>query len=46
MATYFPMSRKSMAGIYGFGEVKLERYAADFIQLIQEYNRSKANRGG
>jgi ATP-dependent DNA helicase RecQ len=37
MASYFPQSRASLAQIYGLGDVKLKRYGADFLALIQTY---------
>lgn len=37
MATYFPQSRDSLAKMTGVGEVKLEKYAADFLPIIQAY---------
>jgi hypothetical protein len=39
MATYFPQSRDSLAKMTGVGEVKLEKYAADFLPIIQAYCR-------
>lgn len=37
MAAYFPQSRESLAKLTGVGEVKLEKYAADFLPLIRAY---------
>ncbi len=37
MAAYFPQSRESLAKLTGVGEVKLEKYAADFLPLIRAF---------
>lgn len=37
MAAYFPQSRESLAKLTGVGEVKLEKYADDFLPLIRAY---------
>ncbi len=42
MSTSFPLSLDSLAKIYGFGEVKLQRYGRVFLNIIQDYSRSQA----
>lgn len=37
MATYFPLSAQSLSTINGVGAVKLERYGAIFLEMIQAY---------
>lgn len=37
MATYFPMSRESMAKIHGVGAAKLEHYGDAFMEPIRAY---------
>ena len=37
MATYFPHSPQSMRTLHGIGEVKVERYANDFLPLIEQF---------
>ena len=37
MAIYFPQSRQSFAAIYGVGEAKLQKYAGEFLPIIQSY---------
>jgi ATP-dependent DNA helicase RecQ len=39
MATYMPHSRQSFATMYGVGEAKLQKYAAEFLPIIQTYCR-------
>ncbi len=43
MATRFPMSVDGLKDIYGFGEVKLEKFGAAFVQVIQQYGRRKVS---
>jgi ATP-dependent DNA helicase RecQ len=37
MATLYPQSPQTLATIHGVGQVKLARYAGDFLPIIQEY---------
>lgn len=37
MATYFPQSPESFANMYGVGQAKLEKYADEFLPIIQAY---------
>jgi ATP-dependent DNA helicase RecQ len=37
MATYFPQSAASFANMYGVGQAKLEKYADEFLPIIQDY---------
>ncbi len=37
MAIYLPQSRSSFAAIYGVGEAKLKKYAAQFLPIIVQY---------
>ncbi|HPN15163.1 MAG TPA: RecQ family ATP-dependent DNA helicase [bacterium] len=37
MAAYYPQTVSSMAGIFGVGREKLERYGQIFIDIIKEY---------
>ncbi len=37
MATYFPQSEEAFAQLHGVGQAKLDRYAHEFLPLIQEY---------
>jgi hypothetical protein len=41
MATYYPQSRESLFRLYGVGEVKLDKYAAAFLPVIQAYCREQ-----
>jgi ATP-dependent DNA helicase RecQ len=41
MATYFPQSRPALAQIHGVGELKLERYADEFLPLIRDHAAAK-----
>ena len=37
MATFFPQSQQAFAGMYGVGQAKLDKYAADFLPIIRDY---------
>jgi ATP-dependent DNA helicase RecQ len=37
MAAYYPHSLESLGAIYGVGRVKLEKYGAPFLEVIQSY---------
>ena len=37
MAAYFPQSRSSFAQMYGVGAAKLEKYAEQFLPIIEAY---------
>ena len=37
MATHFPHTESEFAALYGVGQVKLERYAGEFLPIIREY---------
>jgi ATP-dependent DNA helicase RecQ len=37
MATYLPQSAASFANMYGVGQAKLEKYADEFLPIIQAY---------
>ena len=37
MATYLPQTAEEMRRISGVGELKLEKYGADFLEVIREY---------
>jgi ATP-dependent DNA helicase RecQ len=41
MAIHFPQSEKAFAQIHGVGQAKLERYAHEFMPIIQEYCAKK-----
>jgi ATP-dependent DNA helicase RecQ len=41
MATYMPQSRQSFAAMYGVGEAKLEKYAGEFLPIVQTYCKEK-----
>jgi len=47
MATYFPQSLAAFGGMYGVGGAKLEKYADEFLPIIQAYCAEKglAERG-
>ena len=37
MATYFPQTEASFGNIYGVGQAKVEKYAAQFLPIIRDY---------
>jgi ATP-dependent DNA helicase RecQ len=37
MATYFPQTEASFGNIYGVGQAKMEKYAAEFLPIIRDY---------
>src|SRR5690606_15709141 len=37
MATYFPHSPEAFATIHGVGDIKVRRYADDFLPIIRDY---------
>jgi ATP-dependent DNA helicase RecQ len=37
MATFFPQSAATFANLYGVGQSKLEKYAAEFLPIIRDY---------
>jgi len=41
MATFFPKSHESMLNINGVGQVKLQKYGDDFLDIISEYTEEK-----
>lgn len=38
LATYFPQTQEELAGISGFGEIKIARYGEQFLKIIQEFS--------
>lgn len=41
MATYFPQSEASFGNMYGVGQAKVEKYAAQFLPIIHDYCADK-----
>jgi ATP-dependent DNA helicase RecQ len=41
MATYFPQSEASFGNMYGVGQAKVEKYAAQFLPIIRDYCAGK-----
>jgi ATP-dependent DNA helicase RecQ len=41
MATYFPQTEASFGNIYGVGQAKMEKYAAQFLPIIRDYCADK-----
>ncbi len=37
MADYMPETEKDLLKIYGFGKKKLERFGAQFLEVINDY---------
>lgn len=46
LAAYIPLDEAGLLQISGFGDVKLERYGAQFLELIQAYAREHGLQSG
>jgi ATP-dependent DNA helicase RecQ len=42
LATYLPQDEREMLKISGIGDVKMERYGADFLRVVREYCESNS----
>ena len=37
LATYYPQKTEGLKGIYGIGQIKMERYGSAFVEAVQAY---------